>query len=88
MPCNAYLSLHTAIEQACKEAGIVVHIKQEIPTVSDSWEIAKKLSELVELHSTPNTTYQEYGWSPCTDTEKWEPIKSILLKRKTITTKE
>ena len=62
MPCSAYLSLHAAIEQACNEAGIVVHIKQEIPTVSDSWDIAKKLSELVELHNIPNTTYQEYGW--------------------------
>ena len=32
--------------------------------------------------------YYSNGWSPCTDTEKWEPVKSILLKRKTITTKE
>ena len=62
MPCSAYLSLHAAIEQACKEAGIVVRIKQEIPTVSDNWEIAKKLLELVELHSTPSNKCQEYGW--------------------------
>lgn len=32
--------------------------------------------------------YHSNGWAPCTDTEKWEPVKSILLKRKTITTKE
>ena len=32
--------------------------------------------------------YHSTGWAPCTDTEKWEPVKSILLKRKTITTKE
>ena len=32
--------------------------------------------------------YYSNGWAPCTDTKKWEPIKSIILKRKTITTKE
>ena len=32
--------------------------------------------------------YHSTGWAPCTDTSKWEPVKSILLKRKTITTKE
>ena len=32
--------------------------------------------------------YYSNKWSPCTDTEKWEPVKSILLKRKIITTKE
>ena len=35
-----------------------------------------------------NVGYYSNGWSPCTDTEKWEPVKSILLKRKTITTKD
>ena len=32
--------------------------------------------------------YYSNGWAPCTDTEKWEPVKSLLLKRKTITTKD
>ena len=32
--------------------------------------------------------YYSGRWSPCTDTQKWEPVKSILLKRKTITAKD
>lgn len=35
-----------------------------------------------------NVGYHSNVWAPCTDTEKWEPVKSILLKRKTITTAE
>lgn len=27
-------------------------------------------------------------WAPCTDTKKWEPVKTLLLKRKSITTKD
>ena len=30
--------------------------------------------------------YYSNGWSPCTDTEKWEPVKTLILKRKSITT--
>ena len=32
--------------------------------------------------------YHSTGWAPCTDTEKWEPVKTFILKRKAITTKE
>ena len=30
--------------------------------------------------------YYSNGWAPCTDTEKWEPVKTLTLKRKSITT--
>lgn len=30
--------------------------------------------------------YYSNGWAPCTDTEKWEPVKTLILKRKSITT--
>ena len=32
--------------------------------------------------------YHSNGWSPCTDTKKWEPVKTLILKRKAITTKD
>lgn len=35
-----------------------------------------------------NVGYHSNGWAPCTDTKKWEPVKSLLLKRKIITTKD
>ena len=30
--------------------------------------------------------YYSNGWVPCTDTKKWEPVKTFILKRKSITT--
>ena len=30
--------------------------------------------------------YYSNGWAPCTDTKKWEPVKTLILKRKSITT--
>ena len=32
--------------------------------------------------------YYSNGWVPCTDIEKWEPVKTLILKRKAITTKD
>ena len=32
--------------------------------------------------------YYSNGWAPCTDTKKWEPVKTLILKRKAITTKD
>ena len=32
--------------------------------------------------------YYSNGWAPCTDTKKWEPVKTLILKRKPITTKD
>ena len=30
--------------------------------------------------------YYSNGWAPCTDTKKWEFVKTLILKRKAITT--
>lgn len=32
--------------------------------------------------------YHSNGWVPCTDTKKWEPVKTLILKRKTTATKD
>ena len=32
--------------------------------------------------------YYSNRWAPCTDTKKWEPVKTPILKRKAITTKD
>ena len=45
-----------------------------------SGTVVKSSSELWDVGFDYN------GWVPCTDTKKWEPVKTLILKRKSITT--